>query len=120
MARVITAPPLMQTGWTRVKTESLFQITWRNFLRHRPAVISSIIIVAIALLSIFANLSPYNPDRTRLTESLNPPSLEHPMGTDELGRDLATRILYGGRISLFIGVMSMLLAVSFGTIIGAL
>jgi len=64
-------------------------------------------------------LSPYDPDRPQLQVRLLPPSPVHPLGTDDLGRDLLTRILYGGRISLSIGVLAMALAVLVGAAVGA-
>jgi peptide/nickel transport system permease protein len=83
--------------------------------------IGSTILLLFALAAIFAPLlSPYDPEKTNLDAMLQPPSTAHPMGTDELGRDLLTRILYGGRVSLSIGVMAMALAVSVGAIIGGL
>jgi peptide/nickel transport system permease protein len=77
--------------------------------------------VVFALSAIFAPLlSPYDPERTELDNMLEPPSAQHIMGTDELGRDLFTRILYGGRVSLSIGVMAMGLAVLVGALVGGL
>jgi peptide/nickel transport system permease protein len=101
--------------------QTMLQMVWRAYRRHKPAMIGTAIVLILALAAIFAPLiSPYDPEKTSLDEMLEPPSLQHIMGTDELGRDLFTRILYGGRVSLSIGVMAMALAVSFGAIIGGL
>ena len=79
------------------------------------------IMVLFALASVLAPyISPYDPTKTQLTQKLEPPSAQHIMGTDELGRDLFTRILYGGRVSLSIGVMAMALAVVVGATVGGL
>jgi peptide/nickel transport system permease protein len=97
------------------------QMAWHSFRRHRPAMIGLSIVVLLALASILAPfLTPYDPEKTDLDAMLVPPSWAHPMGTDELGRDLMTRLLYGGRVSLSIGVMAMLLAVVIGSIVGGL
>ena len=99
----------------------MLRITWRQFRRHRPALIGSGIIILIALAAIGAPIvSPYDPEKFDLSIRVQAPSAAHIMGTDELGRDLFTRILYGSRISLTIGVLAMALAVSVGTLIGAL
>lgn len=114
------AGPSALFGSVSVRPQTMWGLTWKYFLRHRPAVISAIVLLIIFLLVTFANVvSPYDPDQSHLSDSLSPPTLAHPMGTDELGRDLATRILYGGRISLLIGITSMLLAVSGGSLVGA-
>jgi peptide/nickel transport system permease protein len=64
-------------------------------------------------------VTPYSPEEPDLANMLAAPSPKHPLGTDELGRDLLTRALYGGRVSLLVGVFSMLVAISFGTLVGA-
>ena len=78
----------------------------------------SIILLLIILASVFAPFSPYDPDKQDLMQKLMPPSREHWFGTDELGRDYFTRALYGGRISLSVGFLSMLLSTIIGTVIG--
>jgi peptide/nickel transport system permease protein len=103
------------------EARTMGQMAWRAFRRHRPAMVGSAVILIFALAAILAPyLSPYNPNKTDLDNKLAPPSVKHLMGTDELGRDLLTRILYGGRVSLSIGVMAMALAVTFGALIGGL
>ncbi len=97
------------------------QMAWRSFRRHKPAMIGMSVTLLLVLGAIFAPvLSPYDVNKTDLDNMLAAPSLQHPMGTDELGRDLATRILYGGRVSLSIGVMAMALAVLVGAVVGGL
>jgi len=111
--------------------QTMAQMVWRAFRRHRPAMIGLITMVVFVLAAIFAPvISPYDPEKTSLMEKENPPCIhllgcpsdqpQHIMGTDELGRDLLTRILYGGRVSLSIGVLAMFLAVLVGTTIGGL
>ena len=77
-----------------------------------------VILCIIALMAILAPLSPYDPDAQDFTAILQKPSAQHWFGTDELGRDYFTRALYGGRISLTVGFLSMLLSITIGTLIG--
>jgi peptide/nickel transport system permease protein len=74
----------------------------------------------ITLLSVFAFLSPYDPDAIDVLHRYEGPSLAHWFGTDDLGRDYLTRILYGGRISLIVGVTAMLISTTTGVLIGVL
>ncbi|MCZ2804925.1 ABC transporter permease [Modestobacter sp. VKM Ac-2983] len=88
---------------------------WGRFRHHTPAMIGLGIIVTFVVLAIFAPLiSPYDPNAQDLSVAIQGPSAEHWLGTDQLGRDIATRLMYGARISLLIGV----LAVSIGLVIG--
>ena len=97
------------------------QLIWHSYLRHKPAMFGTIIVLIFALTAIFAPyLTPYDPEKIDLDAMLQPPSAKHLMGTDELGRDLMTRIFYGSRVSLSIGVMAMALAVVVGAIVGGL
>jgi peptide/nickel transport system permease protein len=93
---------------------------WKRFKRHRGAIAGSIILGIIVAMCLFAFLSPYDPEKSSVLERFQPPSASHPMGTDALGRDLFTRILYGGRISLAVGVIAVSIALLIGIPIGAL
>jgi len=99
---------------------SMAAVIWRRFRRHPGAVVGSVILIALTLAAIFAFLLPYPPDLSSLSEKFQSPSLTHPMGTDALGRDLLTRILYGGRISLTVGLIVITIALVIGIPIGAL
>jgi len=93
--------------------------TLREIMRRKLGVAGLIIISFIIILSLIAPLiAPYDPLDQRLDERLQPPSSKHLMGTDKLGRDIFSRILYGGRISLFIAVSSVVLATLIGMLIG--
>ncbi len=94
---------------------------FRRFCRNPFAVASLVYLVVVILAAVLAQvISPYSPDRIILGQQLQGPSPVHWMGTDESGRDEFTRILYGARISLTIGVVAMLLSVTVGTVVGAL
>jgi peptide/nickel transport system permease protein len=95
--------------------------SWRRFRRHRLAVVSAAIFVMIVLMVVFGPVwwrVPIND--IEFGASLAGPSWQHPFGTDDLGQDLLARVLYGGRISLAVGVAAMLVAVIVGTIVGAI
>jgi peptide/nickel transport system permease protein len=95
------------------------QLALERFRAHRPAVLGVVVLAALAALAAAAPLlSPYDPDKTALLSLYEPPSLAHPFGTDDLGRDLATRILYGGRVSLTIGLLAVSVSITVGTLVG--
>ncbi|MFL0250448.1 ABC transporter permease [Clostridium neuense] len=88
-------------------------------LKHNKVALFSIIfLVLVALISIFAFLYPYNPNKTNVGIMLQPPSLSHPFGTDELGRDYFARAIYGGRVSLLVGILAMVISTSIGVFVG--
>ncbi len=93
----------------------------KTFFHNKVAVISVGIIVIIMLMAIFAPvLTPYDPGRQDLLARLKAPSPEHLLGTDELGRDVFARMLYGSRVSLLIAIIPTALAVLLGMIMGIL
>jgi ABC-type dipeptide/oligopeptide/nickel transport system permease subunit len=88
---------------------------WRRFRHHTPGMVGLGIILVFLLLAVLAPLiSPYDPNAQDLASSIRGPSGSHWLGTDQLGRDMATRLMYGTRISLLIGVV----AVAIGLVIG--
>lgn len=96
--------------------------TWRRFARHRLAALSLGVLVLLALAVLVGPwLSPYRFDGNDLARAgAWLPTLAHPLGTDELGRDVLTRLLYAGRVSLAVGLVVTALAVLLGTLSGAL
>ncbi|MGV8952066.1 MAG: ABC transporter permease [Cypionkella sp.] len=92
---------------------------FNKFLNNRLAVIGLAIFLVIILASVFAPLlTPYDPNRIDLRSMLQSPSWEHWFGTDRTGRDLFSRVLYGGRISILVGLGSAVLAAFVGVLIG--
>ncbi|MFH1996357.1 MAG: ABC transporter permease [Candidatus Omnitrophota bacterium] len=92
----------------------------KNLLKNRLAVFGGVVIAALAAIAIFAPLAaPHDPTEIDLSRALNAPSAEHPLGTDALGRDVASRIVYGSRVSLSIGFIAVGISCSIGIILGA-
>ena len=93
---------------------------WRRFRRHRLAVASSVILSAMILAVLFGPLLwRVQINDIDFTAQLQGPSWAHPFGTDDLGQDLLARMLYGGRISLAVGLAAMSVSVVVGTIVGS-
>lgn len=94
---------------------------WQELRRHRLAVVSVGVVLVLSLACAAAPLlAPHAFDAIDLSSIRQGPSLDHLMGTDDLGRDLFTRVLYGGRVSILIGVLSALLGTGIGAAVGAL
>ena len=100
--------------------ETMTTLAWRRFRRHPGALVGSIVLLIIILSVTFAFLSPYGPLESDIKNRYQAPSLEHPFGTDGLGRDVLTRCLYGGRVSLFVGFMVMVITLVIGVPVGAI
>ncbi len=101
--------------------ESMTAMTWRHFRHHRLALFGSAVLLLIIAACVLAPLiSPYDPVASNLNAQLQPPSAKHWFGTNQLGQDLFTRILYGGRISLTIGAAAVIIAIAIGTVVGAI
>ena len=103
------------------KHRSLWGDVWRQFTRHKGAVVGLIILTAIILASYLGPIFyPHDPFAIDVSMANQAPTLEHPMGTDNLGRDVMARVLIGGRISLSVGITAMLIGVFLGTVVGIL
>ena len=102
------------------RPETMTALAWRRFRRHPGALVGFVVLLLIILSVTFAFLSPYDPLESDIKNRFQPPSLEHPFGTDGLGRDLLTRCLYGGRISLLVGFMVMVITLVIGVPVGAI
>ena len=98
------------------------QVALRRFRRHKMAIAGVFLLLAI-LLYVFIGplfISEAESNYTDLSIKLSPPSIEHPFGTDMVGRDILARTIYGGQISIFIGLLAMVVAIFAGVLIGAL
>ena len=106
----------------RELSESPWKMTWRRFRKHRVAVASGVLLLLLfgACFGTPLVLDEQETLKLNLAEAKQPPSAEHPFGTTKLGRDYLVRCLYGGRISLAVGLFATLVAITVGTSLGAL
>jgi len=100
--------------------DTMISLVWRRFRRHPGAIAGTIVLSIIIIAVLLAPLSPYDPLKSDIKNRFQAPSLQHPFGTDGLGRDLLTRCLYGGRISIFVGLMVMVITLLIGVPIGSI
>lgn len=99
----------------RLKTNFKYQLR-----QNKLGIIALTIIFILVIASIFAFLSPHDPNKIDVMNSLSSPSKDHIFGTDEMGRDYFARALYGGRVSLTVGFLSMIISTVIGTIVGTI
>jgi ABC-type dipeptide/oligopeptide/nickel transport system permease subunit len=104
-----------------VRGSSLWRDAWRRLLRNKLAVVGGVVVILLCLLAVFADLiapqSYTKPNFGRLYEA---PSREFPLGTDQLGRDVLSRLIYGARVSMLVGLGAQVIVVLIGVPIGAL
>jgi peptide/nickel transport system permease protein len=118
-----SAVPVARPALTRTSAQAAGARVpaWRRLRRHRLALVGG---VGLGLLSVIALVgplaTPYGFEKMNLDSIHQAPSLAHPFGTDDLGRDLLTRIMYGARISLSVGLFSAAISTGIGTLVGAL
>ncbi|HET7711085.1 MAG TPA: ABC transporter permease [Thermoanaerobaculia bacterium] len=102
----------MRRGWSPV---------WTRFRRSRVALAAVCYVVLVTLLALFASvLAPYPPNATSLLDRLQAPGGEHFFGTDDLGRDVLSRMLYGARVSLAVGLLATAVSLIIGSLLGAI
>jgi len=101
--------------------DTMTRLIVRRFLRHRLAVAGLVVLTVLVLSAVLAPLiAPFDPDALSTSERLQGPSARHWLGTDDVGRDIFSRVLYGGRISLLIGVAATAVSLLIGTVVGAI
>jgi len=119
MTDTVTPPETTTPRVATAAARSPFRRFLREFRRNRGALVGTAMLLTIvamaALAPVVTRYDPIEPDyRVRFA----PPSVDHPFGTDRNGRDIFTRVVYGGRISLWVGLISVTIAVTFGTTLG--
>ena len=103
-----------------IKKRSQVKEVWRRFCRNKQAMVGMCMLLLLVFAAIFANIiAPYDPVEQDIVNRLKPPSSTHWFGTDELGRDIFSRILYGSRISLTVGLIAVGLSSVVGCALGA-
>jgi len=106
---------------TRARAGSLARDALRRLLRNKLAVAGGLVVIALCVVAIFANvLAPYAYTKTNFGRLNEGPSRDYPLGTDQLGRDVLSRIIYGARISMLVGLGAQVIIVLLGVPIGAL
>jgi peptide/nickel transport system permease protein len=104
---------------SRHTIRSPFKDSLRRFASSGSAVVGLVVVLTFVLLAILAPLiAPYGPDQQLLTDRLKPPSAAHWFGTDDLGRDVLSRVIYGAQISLRVGVLAVVIALVTGSALG--
>ena len=122
MAGSIPASPTASIGSAPARHRGVtpWGEAWRRFRRHRLALVSVVVLASMVVLVAFGPWIWQVPiNEIDFTARLANPTLRHPFGTDDLGQDLFARMLYGGRISLAVGLSAMLMSLTVGVIIGA-
>ncbi len=118
------SPRLLDSSTPRLASgqaaDGLARQVWRRFARHRLAVAGLAVIIALFLAAVFAPLiAPYDPEQVNPIERHHPPfSTGHLLGTDEIGRDVLSRLLYAGRVSLTVGFAAMAVTIVVGSLVG--
>src|SRR3989441_12500585 len=106
---------------TPIRSSSLWRDGVRRLLRNRLAVAGGVVVVLLCLIAIFADfLAPLPYTKTNFSRLNEPPSRAYPLGTDQLGRDLLSRMIYGARVSMLVGLGAQVIVVLIGVPIGAL
>lgn len=96
-------------------------LVWNRFKRNRLALVGLAIVLTMMIVSLAAPLiAPYDPVSIDVRNVFSPPSRSHPFGTDELGRDVLSRMIWGSRVSLQVGFLAVSIAIMIGTILGSL
>ena len=115
------APEVGDGGYGQIRARTQREIVWRRFRRHRLALVGGAVLVVLYLAAILAPwIAPYGYAQIDFTALNQGPSWKHPMGTDRLGRDELTRVLYGGRVSLMVGLGVGVISTVIGTAVGIL
>ncbi len=104
------------------KPQSVWQLRWRRLRRNRAAMLGAVVLILLALFSasapLYEKLMGVDVNDTDLLNRFSPPSAQHLLGTDDAGRDVLARLMYGGRISLLVGLFGAVSAAMVGTLIG--
>jgi ABC-type dipeptide/oligopeptide/nickel transport system permease subunit len=117
----VLGPAALPAGGEAIRSSSLGRDALRRLLRNRLAVIGAGLVLLLLLLAIFADLlAPYSYTKTNFSRLNEGPSRDYPLGTDHVGRDMLSRMIYGARVSMIVGLGAQVIVVLIGVPIGAL
>jgi len=115
----ISSQAARRAGPDKVRVPGLWEQAVRRLLRRPLAVFGAVVVLVLIVMAVFGPLiAPYPPDQMDFSARFAPPSLAHPLGTDDFGRDTFSRIVYGAQVSLKVGLISVSLALLAGTVLG--
>jgi oligopeptide transport system permease protein len=117
------SPRSSEVGGTleAVRTSGLWRDAFRRLLKNRLAVVGGVVVILLCLIAIFADfLAPYSYTKTNFGRLNETPTRDYPLGTDNLGRDMLSRMIYGARVSMLVGLGAQVIVVAIGVPIGAL
>ena len=118
-AAVAIADEKAKTG--KKRAQSYWAVSWNIFKKNKLGMFCLIVVALLCLVAVFAPvLAPYDPDAQEISNMFQAPGGAHPFGTDEFGRDILSRVIYGCRISLSVGVISQAIALLIGFTAGVL
>lgn len=121
MAQNTLSTPPAQLGTFELSrpATTLWQDARRRLVRHRLAMFGAVVLTVVAIMAVFGpSIAPYDPNGMDFAARFSPPTIEHPLGTDDFGRDTLTRIIYGARVSLLVGIIAVGIAALAGTTLG--
>jgi peptide/nickel transport system permease protein len=103
------------------RQETLSRLFWKRFRKNKLALLGAVIVLFLFVVAVFAPwIAPYDPGHIQIKKVLEEPSARHPFGTDPLGRDVFSRMVWGSRISLMVGFVAVGIATAIGIFLGAL
>lgn len=103
-----------------MRRENVSAMTWRRFRRSKLALAALVYVGLVALMAILAPMITGDPNQVDIASRLRPPDREHHLGTDDLGRDVFSRVIHGARVSLTVGLTATLISLIIGSFLGAL
>jgi peptide/nickel transport system permease protein len=105
----------------KAQQETLGLLFWKRFRKNKLALLGAVIVLSLFVVAVFAPwIAPYDPGQIQIKKVLEEPSVKHPFGTDSLGRDVFSRMIWGSRISLMVGFVAVGIATVIGIFLGAL
>lgn len=109
----------MEQQATLKKRQNPGKLVWKRLKKSKTAMFGLVVVVLLVLVAVFANfVAPYNYAEQDYTAIFQYPSMEHPMGTDNFGRDILSRVIYGARVSLFVALISVVISFVVGVTLG--